>query len=105
MQLNNSTQARRRAQQDSRFRREESLRYLCPDDPNLPYDMTEVIKKVVDEGNFFEVRVDFGDWIGLDLLDFGVVHRGLTKPTLLTPTRSFDTPNHHRSCPTSPRTS
>lgn len=64
MQLNNSTQARRRAQQDSRFRREESLRYLCPDDPNLPYDMTEVIRKVVDEGNFFEVRVDFGDWIG-----------------------------------------
>lgn len=42
--------------QDSRFRKEESLRYLCPDDPNLPYDMTEVIKKVVDEGNFFEVR-------------------------------------------------
>lgn len=30
---------------------------MCPDDPNLPYDMTEVVKKVVDEGNLFEVRV------------------------------------------------
>lgn len=32
--------------EDTRDRREESLRYICPDDPNQPYDMLEVIKKV-----------------------------------------------------------
>lgn len=32
--------------EDTRERREESLRYICPDDPNQPYDMLEVIKKV-----------------------------------------------------------
>lgn len=31
---------------DSRDRIEESLRYLLPQDPNLPYDMKHVIKKV-----------------------------------------------------------
>eukprot|EP00601_Ochromonadales_sp_CCMP2298_P010570 CAMPEP_0173261680 /NCGR_PEP_ID=MMETSP1142-20121109/26330_1 /TAXON_ID=483371 /ORGANISM="non described non described, Strain CCMP2298" /LENGTH=506 /DNA_ID=CAMNT_0014196687 /DNA_START=55 /DNA_END=1571 /DNA_ORIENTATION=+ len=32
---------------DSRFRQEDSLRYLVPDDPNVPYDMLEVVKKIV----------------------------------------------------------
>jgi propionyl-CoA carboxylase beta chain len=31
---------------DSRYRQEDSLRYLVPDDPNVPYDMLEVVKKV-----------------------------------------------------------
>lgn len=34
------------ATEDTRDRCEESLRYICPDDPNQPYDMLEVIKKV-----------------------------------------------------------
>lgn len=45
--------------EDSRHRQEACLRYLCPDDPNHPYDMTEVVKKVVDEGNFFEIMPGF----------------------------------------------
>lgn len=36
---------------------------MCPDDPNLPYDMVEVVKKLVDEGNLFEVRVSDGRWM------------------------------------------
>lgn len=32
--------------EDTRQRKEPSLRYIAPDDPNLPYDMQEVIKKV-----------------------------------------------------------
>jgi len=32
--------------EDSRERKEPSLRYICPDDPNMPYDMKEVVKKV-----------------------------------------------------------
>ncbi len=32
-----------------------SLDTLVPDNPNMPYDMKELITKVVDEGDFFEV--------------------------------------------------
>ena len=28
----------------------------CPDNPNKPYDMKELILKVVDEGDFFEIQ-------------------------------------------------
>lgn len=55
------------ATEDTRYRAEESLRYMCPDDPNIPYDMLEVIKKVVDEGNFFEVMPTFAKNIVIGL--------------------------------------
>eukprot|EP01036_Dinobryon_divergens_P025781 gene25781-34364_t len=32
---------------DSILRHESSLRYLVPDDPNTPYEMLSVIKKIV----------------------------------------------------------
>ena len=35
------------------------LREVIPDDPNIPYDMKEVIVPVVDDGYFFEVMPDF----------------------------------------------
>jgi len=44
---------------DSRFRQEDSLRYLVPDDPNVPYDMLEVVKKVVDENTVVQVMPSF----------------------------------------------
>jgi propionyl-CoA carboxylase beta chain len=31
------------------------LRYLIPEDPNVPYEMLSVIKKIVDEGTVFEI--------------------------------------------------
>ncbi len=37
-------------------RREEKLQKLVPDDPNKPYDITELIEAVVDNGGFFEVQ-------------------------------------------------
>jgi propionyl-CoA carboxylase beta chain len=40
-------------------RREPSLDTLVPADPQKPYDMREVISKVVDEGEFFELRPDW----------------------------------------------
>ena len=40
-------------------REEESLQEVIPDDPNIPYDMKEVIVPVVDDGYFFEVMPDF----------------------------------------------
>ncbi|MBF0250565.1 MAG: acyl-CoA carboxylase subunit beta, partial [Alphaproteobacteria bacterium] len=38
---------------------EMSLDTLIPDNPNKPYDMKELIEKVVDEGDFFELKPDF----------------------------------------------
>ena len=44
---------------DSRDRVEPSLDTLVPRNPNRPYDMKELIAKVVDEGDFFEIQPDF----------------------------------------------
>ena len=44
---------------DPRDRAEPSLDTLVPGNPNKPYDMKELILKVVDEGDFFEVQPDF----------------------------------------------
>ncbi len=41
-------------------REEPSLDRLIPDNPNKPYDMKELIEKVADEGDFFEIGRDFG---------------------------------------------
>ncbi len=38
---------------------EPSLDTLVPDNPNLPYDMKELILKVADEGDFFEIQADY----------------------------------------------
>ena len=40
-------------------REEPSLDTLIPNDPNKPYDIKELIHKVVDEGDFFEVQEAF----------------------------------------------
>ena len=44
---------------DSADREEDSLDTLIPDNPNKPYDMKELIQKVVDEGDFFEIQEAF----------------------------------------------
>ncbi len=38
---------------------EESLDTLVPDNPNMPYDMKELITKIADEGDFYEIQEDF----------------------------------------------
>ena len=53
---------------DSPNRIEESLDTLVPDNPNKPYDMRELIVKVVDEGDFFELQPDYA---GNILIGFG----------------------------------
>src|SRR5512139_916091 len=45
---------------DSPDREDKSLDTLIPDNPNKPYDMKELILKVVDEGDFFEIQPSFG---------------------------------------------
>lgn len=41
---------------DNPLRREESLNTIIPENPNKPYDMREIIKLIVDDGEFFEVH-------------------------------------------------
>jgi propionyl-CoA carboxylase beta chain len=44
---------------DDPARIEASLDTLIPDNPNQPYDMKELILKIADEGDFFEIQRDF----------------------------------------------
>jgi propionyl-CoA carboxylase beta chain len=44
---------------DPRDRAEPSLDSLVPGNPNKPYDMKELIEKIVDHGDFFEIQPDF----------------------------------------------
>jgi propionyl-CoA carboxylase beta chain len=63
---------------DPSDRVEISLNSLIPDDPNKPYDMKELIKKVADERNFFEIQPGFASnliigFIRIDGYTVGVV--------------------------------
>lgn len=44
---------------DDAERKEMSLDTLIPENPNMPYDMKELIVKFVDEGDFFDIQEDF----------------------------------------------
>jgi propionyl-CoA carboxylase beta chain len=44
---------------DPRDRRDEALLDIVPDNPNKPYDMHDVIRRVVDDGEMYEVQKDF----------------------------------------------
>lgn len=57
--LSNRTNAPTLPTPDEIERAEESLDTLVPENPNMPYDMREVIEKVADEGNFYELQKDF----------------------------------------------
>ncbi len=57
--LNNRAKPPVRPFFDDPGRVEMSLDTLVPDNPNQPYDMKELILKVADEGDFFEIQEDF----------------------------------------------
>jgi propionyl-CoA carboxylase beta chain len=57
--LNNREKAPVRPFFDDPARVEASLDTLIPDNPNQPYDMKELIGKIADEGDFFEIQRDF----------------------------------------------
>lgn len=63
---------------DDPHRECEKLRRIIPANPNQPYDIKEVIRDVVDEGDFFEVHADYATNIvigfaTLDGMPVGVV--------------------------------
>jgi len=41
---------------DDPGRKDEQLNDLVPESPNKPYDIKEIIRRVVDDGNFFEIH-------------------------------------------------
>ena len=57
--LSNREKAPTRPFFDDPARLEQSLDTLIPDNPNQPYDMKELILKLADEGDFFEIQRDF----------------------------------------------
>jgi propionyl-CoA carboxylase beta chain len=65
---NNREKAPIISSEDPWDRKEESLNTLIPSNPNQPYDMKELIFKVVDEGDFFEIQPYWADNI---IIGFG----------------------------------
>ncbi|MEO0670310.1 MAG: acyl-CoA carboxylase subunit beta [Pseudomonadota bacterium] len=57
--LNNQQKPPRRPFFDAPDRVEPSLDTLVPDNPNMPYDMKELITKLADEGDFYELQEEF----------------------------------------------
>ena len=56
---NNAEDAPRRACTDAVDRRDEALQTLVPESADKPYDMKELVRLVVDDGEFFEVQEHF----------------------------------------------
>jgi propionyl-CoA carboxylase beta chain len=53
---NNLAEAPRQESTDDAGRRDPALDSIIPEDPMVPYDMIEVIHRVVDDGEFFEIQ-------------------------------------------------
>jgi len=57
--LSNKTPAPERVTQDPADRVDMSLNTLVPSNPNKPYDMKELVTRITDEGDFFELQPDY----------------------------------------------
>jgi propionyl-CoA carboxylase beta chain len=70
---------------DQANRQEPSLDTLIPEDPNASYDVMELISKVVDESNFFELQPDYAKNIivGYGRMDGATVGIVANQPTVL----------------------
>jgi len=56
---NNSEAAPTRSSDDPSDRQDEKLLEIVPDNANKPYDMREVVRHIVDDGDFYEVHERF----------------------------------------------
>ena len=70
---------------DDPNRRDEALNSVVPDDPRKAYDMHEVISKVVDNGDFFEIHGAYAGniLVGFARLDGNVVGIVANQPMVL----------------------
>ena len=56
---NNMDEAKKKPCTDETNREDTSLDTIVPVDPNVPYDMKDIIERVIDNGYFFEVMPNF----------------------------------------------
>ena len=82
---NNREKAPMREAGDPPDRDDFSLDTLIPDNPNKPYDMKELVAKVVDDGEFFELQPDYAKniLIGFARMDGQVVGIVANQPLVL----------------------
>ena len=59
MPANNSEEPPRAASSDPIDRRDATLATLVPESPDKPYDMKDVVRRIVDDADFFEVHEHF----------------------------------------------
>jgi acetyl-CoA carboxylase carboxyltransferase component len=65
---NNLSEPPARKPTDDPLRSDEELDTIVPDNPNKPYDMKDIIKRTVDDGEFFELQEHYAQNI---LIGFG----------------------------------
>ena len=74
---NNLSEPPRGRGTDPRDRRDETLLDVVPDNPNKPYDMREVINRIVDDGEFYEVQPDYAQNILIGFAHIGAFSVGI----------------------------
>ena len=83
--LSNRSGVPHRATDDPIDRVEESLDTLVPANPNKPYDIKELVEKVVDDGDFYEIQPEFAGNIvvGFGRIDGATVGFVANQPMVL----------------------
>ncbi len=74
---NNGEDPPRRTPTDPVDREDAELDHLVPDSPNIPYDMGGVIRRVVDDGEFFEIHADYAKNIVVGFARMGGIPVGV----------------------------
>jgi len=74
---NNEEDPPRRETRDDPERTDPALDALVPEEPHLPFDMHDVIVKIVDDGYFFELMKDFAPNVIIGFARFGGRPAGL----------------------------
>ncbi|MFQ5876723.1 MAG: acyl-CoA carboxylase subunit beta [Acidobacteriota bacterium] len=89
---NNLEDPPRRETGDDPDREDEDLNRLIPAEPNRPYDMRDLVRRVLDEGVFLEVHEHFARnlIVGFGRLDGGVVGVVANQPAVLAGTLDID---------------
>jgi propionyl-CoA carboxylase beta chain len=59
------------ANNDDPNRRDEALDSIVPENPNRPYEMRDIITRVVDDGHFFEIQKDWAQNILIGFVRLG----------------------------------
>jgi acetyl-CoA carboxylase carboxyltransferase component len=80
---------------DPEDRLDEELQAIVPDNPNKPYDAKDIIRRVVDDGHFFEVHEHFAQNIVVGFARFGGFSVGIVanQPMVLAGALDIDASN------------